>query len=194
MKIGPIIRKIKSWIAKQLVYISIALALIILAGGYFLFISKTVSEINRIGTADIKVKQQELASRQSSIRKFQALEKQYQALNSDQMERLASMLPSGQDIPYLVIKLKKFVEDNNLILNSIDVGPLGSGSANNTATSGAGVKKLTISLSINGIDSYNSLKSFLDQLSTNQPLLELTSLSYSPEAESYSLNLSSYYK
>ena len=111
------------------------------------------------------------------------------------LKQLEYVLPHQSEIPYLVIEIKNFIKDNDLILKNIDVGSLGAGPSTSEYTEiGAGIKKLPISLSLSGIDSYYKLKTFLDNLSVNLPLLELNSLSYSPITDSYNLNLITYYQ
>ena len=95
----------------------------------------------------------------------------------------------------MIIELDRFITENELVLNSLDIGPL---SGQNDTQEGAmidnAVKELNISLSIAGIESYFELKNFLQIMSEQLPLIELSSINYSDELSSYSLNLTTYYQ
>jgi len=197
MRFDSISRKIKLIFTKYYAVVLVIFVLIILLAGYLLFIKNIVSEIKDIGLVDIKNKQAELAVSKETLSRLQELKKRYDEVTSDELDQLAGFLPGQDDIPYLVIKLKKFIEDTGLTLDALDVGPLTTRQTEakqDQTVSEDTLNKLTISLSIHGLDSYAGLKVFLDELSKNQPFLELTSISYSPGQDSYSFNLATYYQ
>jgi len=192
----PIVkRKIFLAINKYFVLVIIALALIILAGGYFLLIKDKVAEINDIGAVDLTSKQNLLASRQQVKEKLEALNAKYGQITEDQLRQLDYILPHQSEIPYLVIEIQNFVKNSNLTLDAIDVGPLSINEAEgDEATAADNIRELNFTLTVSGFETYDSLKDFLDSLSTNLPLIELTSLVYTPEVDSYTLNLTTYYQ
>jgi Tfp pilus assembly protein PilO len=197
MRFDSLGRKSKLIFTKYYAVVLVIFVLVILLVGYLLFIKNTVSEIKNIGLVDIKNKQAELAASKETLLRLQALKNRYDEITADELAQLAGFLPGQEDIPYLVLKIKKFIEDTGLTLDSLDVGPLTTNmiqKKSDQAASEKSLNKLTISLSIHGLDSYAGLKTFLEELSRNQPLLELTSISYSPGKNSYSLNLSTYYQ
>ena len=192
-----IIRNSKSILIKYYIVILIVVSLIILGGGYFIFIKDEVNEIQKVGLVDLQSRLNKKDITEKTLVKLQKLNEDFNKLHDDQLQKLEKALPKKSEIPFLVIELQNFVKDNELILNSIDVGPLSTldeassvvnGIVNNTP------KELNITLNIGGVDSYFKLKSFLDSLSTQLPVIELTSLNYSPGGESYSLNLTTYYQ
>ncbi len=197
MRFDSLVRKVKLIFTKYYAVVLVIFVLIILLVGYLLFIKNTVSAIKNIGLVDIKNKQAELFASKETLLRLQALKNRYDEITADELDQLAAFLPGQEDIPYLVLKIKKFIEDMGLKLDSLDVGPLTTDmiqKKSDQASSEKSLNKLTISLSIRGLDSYAGLKTFLEELSGNQPLLELTSISYSPDKDSYSLNLSTYYQ
>jgi Tfp pilus assembly protein PilO len=197
MKFNSILHTTKLLFTKYFAVIMVLVIIVVLLSGYLLFIRQTVSEIQKIGVVDLKLKQDELATKQVTVKKLAALKERYQKLSSDELRQLDNFLPHQADIPYLIIEIKDFVQKNNLVLDDINAGPLGTlGTQTNTApaVSGKALKTLTITLSISGIDSYSGLKNFLDGLAEQQPLLELTSLSYVPSSDHYTLNLTTYYQ
>jgi Tfp pilus assembly protein PilO len=183
-------------ISKYYVVIVVLLVLFTLAAGYFFIIKDRVVKIQEVELVDLQSAIDALSGREDTLFELKQLHEKYSRITEDQILQLSYVLPQQSEIPYLVIEIKNFIKENDLLLNSIDVGSLKSSpiSAEATASDNFSVKELKISLSINGVDSYFKLKDFLDNLSTNLPLLELTSLVYSPGIDAYSLNLTTYYQ
>ena len=195
MKFSFLQRQLFFFINRYFIIIVICVFVVILGVGYLFFIKNTVTQIQEIGVVDLQVRDQELAAKQETLARLQRLNEKYTSLTHGDLAKLGDVLPSQSEIPSLVIEIKNFVESSGLILRDIDAGVLQALPAP-SATTAAGlvVKKLPITLSVSGVDNYSQLKSFLDKLSNNLPLLELTSLSYSPATDSYNLNLTSYYR
>ncbi|XOU94468.1 MAG: type 4a pilus biogenesis protein PilO [Candidatus Kerfeldbacteria bacterium] len=191
------IKRITSTIfVKYFIIILIVLSLIILGGGYYLFIQDKMTEIQKVGLVDLQSRLNKKDATDRTLVMLEMLNDDYNKLNEDQLQKLGSILPKKSEIPFLVIEIQNFIKDNELILGSIDVGPLSTleevstinGLSQNT------FEELNITLSISGIDSYSKLKDFLDSLSEQLPIIELTSLNYVPGNETYSLNLTTYYQ
>lgn len=177
---------------KYFVIIVVVIVLIVLGIGYIAFIKDKVSQIQKVGKVDYQLKEDERDRKEVIIEKLERLEKEYRKISISQIKELEDIIPTQVDIPELIIKLKQFVADNDLILTSIDIG--GAAAAETAKeSSSATIKSLNISLAISGIDSYNKFKSFLDSLEKNMPLLKMNSLTYNPKTDSYSLNLITYY-
>lgn len=191
---------LKSLFIKYYAVIIGLVVIIVLFGGYQLFIKDIFGQIQKLGSEGMKAKQQELSVKKETVIRWQALSDKYEQITSAEMKQLSSILPHEADIPYLVIELKNFIQKNKLVLDALDAGPLSVTTGGNAVVTtvppavAPTVKKLNISLSIHKLDSYAGLKTFLDELSKNLPVLELTSISYSPGSDSYSLNLTTYYQ
>ncbi len=196
MKWQSIKRILISFFIKYFIVILIVLSLIILVGGYFVFIKDKVNEIQKVGIIDKNSRENKLSSAKEVLIRLEQLNADYSKLHDDQLQKLENVLPKKSEIPFLVIELQNFIKENDLILNSIDVGPLSTvdevttvnGLSNNLP------KTLNITLTISGVETYFKLKSFLDSLSAQLPVIELTSLNYTPGNETYSLNLTTYYQ
>ncbi|MCH7492850.1 type 4a pilus biogenesis protein PilO [Patescibacteria group bacterium] len=171
--------------------IVIVMVLIILGSGYYIFIKERVADIQEIGVVDLSSRLAILDSRQRTLQSLDDLNKKYESVTSDQLKQLQYVLPQKSEIPQLMIELKNFVESNQLNLAKLESGPLTVDGSEGTDQS---IKSLNITMSISGINSYFLMKDFLDKLSGNLPLLELTSLSYSPGTQNYSLNLTLFYQ
>jgi Tfp pilus assembly protein PilO len=190
---GKLTKGIKSAINRYYVAIVIALVLIVLSGGYWFFVKNTVDKIRVVGVTDIENKQLTIDQQQRSLEKLKKLKNQYEALDYVKLTQIQSILPHEAELPYVVMKLKKLVTDNGLVLESVDSGAFTATAASPAATTAA-VKKLNLTVSFSGIESYAGLKSFLDQLSGSIPLFELNALSYLPGTSAYTLNLTTYYQ
>ncbi len=196
MNLSFLKRKLIFLISKYYVAIVILLVLFTLAAGYFFIIKDQVAEIQEVELVDLQSAMDALSGKKDTLFELEQLYEKYSRITEDQVLQLSHVLPLQSEIPYLVIEIQDFIKENYLLLNSIDVGSLKSSgiSAESITTDNLSVKELKISLSINGVDSYFKLKDFLDNLSANLPLLELTSLVYSPGTDAYSLNLTTYYQ
>jgi len=193
MKLSKISKKLFSLFSKYFIIIIVVLIIIVLGAGYIFVIKDTVQQIKEVGGVDYKIKEDEKIRKEGIRTKLEKLEEDYKTVSQRQIDELDEVLTSHVAIPDLVIKLKKFVEDNGLVLNSIDViGGTSSGISNVDETQMI-VKQLTLSISIQGIDSYSKFKSFLDSMETSMPLLKMNSLVYNPASSSYTLNLITYY-
>ncbi len=193
MEKGKILKSVLAFINRYYIGIVIALVLVILAGGYWFFVKQTVDKIRVVGVADIENKQQIIDQQQRALDKLKNLKKQYEALDYSQLKHIQSVLPHEADLPYVIMKLKQLITDNGLELVTIDSGAFSS----TNASAGAAVpviRKLNITVSFDGLESYAGLKNFLDQLSNSVPFFELNSLSYLPGSSAYTLNLTTYYQ
>lgn len=184
-------RRFKYIFSRYYMMIVIVMVLIILGSGYYIFIKERVADIQEIGVVDLSSRLAILDSRQRTLQSLDDLNKKYESVTSDQLKQLQYVLPQKSEIPQLMIELKNFVESNQLNLAKLESGPLTVDGSEGTDQS---IKSLNITMSISGINSYFLMKDFLDKLSGNLPLLELTSLSYSPGTQNYSLNLTLFYQ
>lgn len=187
-------KKILSIFNKYFYVILGVIVLIVLASGYYLFIQNKVAEIQQVGTVDLESKQNTQAIISSNLTKLIELNDLHSQIQAGSLDKLSKILPSQSDLPFLMIELEEFVDNNELSLTTLDIGPLtGNGSEDDAAVTGA-VKELNITLGISGIESYFQLKNFLQVMSEQLPLMELSSLNYNDESESYNLNLTTYYQ
>ena len=184
-------RRFKYIFSRYYMMIVIVMVLIILGSGYYIFIKERVADIQEIGVVDLSSRLAILDSRQRTLQSLDDLNKKYESVTSDQLKQLQYVLPQKSEIPQLMIELKNFVESNQLNLAKLESGQLSVDGSEGTDQS---IKSLNITMSISGINSYFLMKDFLDKLSGNLQLLELTSLSYSPGTQNYSLNLTLFYQ
>ncbi len=194
MKFKASAEKLIQLFDKLFIYFLIAIILIILGIGYMVFIQEKVAEIQKVGTVDLDSKINVQNSAQRNLNLLQDLSEKYNKVSQEELLKLAKVLPRESELPFLSIELDKFVTENGLILNSIDIGAFSGSSVSLAYSDTAPIKELNISLSIEGIESYLQLKSFLQAMSEELPLIELSSLTYNDELTTYNLNLTTYYQ
>lgn len=194
MKLSFIQKQLNFLVGKYFIFLVILVFLVILGIGYLIFIKQLVTEIQEIGVVDLQSREQRLESRLESLSRLKKLNEKYIQLNAEQLSQLEYVIPDRSEIPFLVIEIKNFLEENDLAVIDIDVGAITAVSSTDAVGTPVTINQLPIVLGISGLDSYSKLKDFLDKLSLNLPLLELNSLTYSPLADTYSLNLTTYYQ
>lgn len=195
MKLKLLKRRIAFIFSHYFLFVVIGFIAVILGLGYLLFVQRIVTDIQEAGVVDLNTQLQALDQRRVTLERLEDLETRYRAITHSQISQLQSVLPAEKEIPQIMIELKNFVADQELSLFTLDSGPL---SLPDESAVGAPtvqtIRTLNISLSVGNLTSYTKVKSFLDAISRQLPLLELTSLSYDPNQSTYSLNLTLYYQ
>ncbi len=194
MKFASVKTSISLFFNKYFIAVLIGVGILVLAAGYFIFISGIMADIQQAGSSDLEGRHQVLNAKQRTLRKLESLEQRHKQVTAAEVERLEKFLPMEDDIPLVMIEIKEFIEQNDLTVASLESGPLITGSDSVAAEADQGIQALNITVAISGIDSYVKLKDFLDQMSTTLPILELKSLAYVPGTDTYSLNLTTYYQ
>lgn len=188
-------------------YVVILVIIIVVALGYFFVLGPKYTILKEMGILNYGAKVQELDSKKQDLEKLRELKETYSQLNKAQIENLELILPSQEDIPSLFSQFESLALANGLVLNNISItkaeaapaetekeGQLGLGGEETTpAETTQGVLTLNVALSFQVGGGYDNLKNFLDILENNMRIVDLTSLSYTPETEAYSINLKTYY-
>ncbi|MBI5037314.1 MAG: hypothetical protein HZC01_01200 [Candidatus Kerfeldbacteria bacterium] len=193
MKSKLLKRRIAYIFSRYFIFVVIGCVVLILGLGYLFFVQRIVTDIQEAGVVDLNTQLEALNQRRITLERLEDLETRYRAVTHAQIAQLQSVLPHESEIPQIMIELKDFVADNELSLVSIDSGPLSIPDGSKKAAKAA-IKTLNISLGVQNVTSYSKMKSFLDAVSTQLPLLELTSLAYDPDQTNYTLNLTLYYQ
>lgn len=177
------------------VLLVLCLVIIISASTAFLLWPK-YKEIKEQQILSYDQKKQELAQKQLELAALQKLDEQLAQISDEEVERLNSFLPRGINNPAIFRQLERIGQERNLVITMISMtegGGAGFGSAVSAAPTSDKLKTLTISVSFSGDQDYEKLKKLLATIENNLMILDLTSLSYSPEQRGYSLNLRTYY-
>lgn len=174
----------------------IAIIFIALAG--LVFYIFTIPYLN-----DIKAAKTELAAFNDALKnskKIQArrdeLLQTYNAIPSDTLDKLKKLLPSSVSGIKFIVEVEDMVKRHGLILKTIDIvepkkDDKGVQAAEVTTPYGV----VPVAISVSG--SYSSFLSFLEDMTKNLRLVDITNLSFtSGEVDSYQFNIkaSTYYQ
>ncbi|MBU2229331.1 type 4a pilus biogenesis protein PilO [Patescibacteria group bacterium] len=199
--------KVFSFIVKYFRFILGAVVVLLLVLSTYLIILPKYKQIADEGYLDYEQKQQTLEAKKNELRELQKLQEELSQITTVEMERLERILPSSKDIPDIFLQMESLARESGLTVSRVSIAET-SGRSSNSNSSAAknsetnvnqagGIQTITISLSVEGNTTYDSLKILLDNIEDNMRIVDLDSLSYSPpETEgdsSFSVNLATYY-
>jgi Tfp pilus assembly protein PilO len=153
---------------------------------------------------EIETQKQVLLDDQDFLATVKELSQAYRA-NRENIDKIDLILPTKEDIPNLIVQVESLVFEQGLILDKLEVATPTeqTGTINpedvrvKKETSTAKYQTLTISLGFTG--DYSALKNFLKATEENMRLIDIDSISVSPESESigifkFDLSLKTYYQ
>lgn len=124
---------------------------------------------------------------------------QFYKENQEDLEKANYILPSGQDLPNLIVGLENMAFGSGLILEGVDFSTSEqSGELLEGQVKKKDYKILDISLKVTG--DYLSFESFLKKLGENIRLIDITSLTFSkqegesPQFFNFNLQIKTYYQ
>lgn len=181
---------------------------------YFLLLPK-YKEIREEGGLDYEAKVKTLEAKKNELEQLKDLQKELAKISKGEMEKLEKILPSSQALPDIFLQMENLAKESGLKVTRVSIsegeGEV-SGSENGgseaakeskkknktTTTQMSNIGNVSVSLSVEGSGSYESLKVFLDNIEDNLRIVDVNSLSYSPsvtpdQPTSYTINLITYY-
>lgn len=163
----------------------VALAVILVAViGWFLVIGPAYSEYSAI---NLEPKQQEQEQLQDALDKFNQIVKDWDAVSEQDKKRLTYFLPTEQDIPGLIAILDETAQQSGFMASKVTLTYV-----DQPVFPNSDIYPILLSASIQG-GGYRELKNFINKIETNLRLMDLNSLSFQTEGESYLINLAAYY-
>lgn len=124
---------------------------------------------------EIKRQEQLLKDKQEVIAKANQLKEDYDTYK-DELKKVSYALPSGKEIPNLIVQLEALVSENGLVLESLNFVEEAKKTKGETELS-MPYKSLGVSLST--IGTYESFESFLKALELNIRLMDIKLISFS---------------
>ncbi|RJO59358.1 hypothetical protein C4546_02565 [Candidatus Parcubacteria bacterium] len=200
MKFNP--AKILNFFSQHLFGLGIALGVAILFLGFVWFVIPQYREAKELGGLNYTQKQNQLEADQAYSEKLKALRQDLNSIPQENIDRIALVIPKGKDVPGIFKQMEKFADAVNMSLMSVAVSDGGvittaSPSESVAAASGPQIRTLSIAVTLGGSLNYPRMKGFLSTLSKQAPILDLTSITYSPSTSaaptSYSFSFRSYY-
>ncbi|MFH0819987.1 MAG: hypothetical protein V1892_03070 [bacterium] len=198
-------------------YLIIFLIIVIigLIGYYYLFLPK-IEQIRELQDVDFSAKQTDFSKKSEHLKKVEALQKNYQTINADDLEKIKQVIPEGPDLSGLFVQLQSLGREFDLQLISVAVTEEKSNQGKGTVKEGISfnlpgqeapsqalsglnnVKKLNINLQYQGLGNYASFKSFLLGFENHIRLFDINNLSFTlaktgEKSGMINLNFTTYY-
>ncbi|MBT5337932.1 type 4a pilus biogenesis protein PilO [Candidatus Falkowbacteria bacterium] len=155
-------------------------------GGYWLY---KVNIVEWQGL--IEKKQQTLDIKEQELNQLKSIKVSYEDLE-DSSKKILQVLPDERDLPSVFVQLEALAYKHNLFLSTVDIAAEQSTGEEKRKKDKVELHKLVINLSLSGGD-YFTLKNFLNDVENNLRLLDIRSIVYSPEGNTYNISMNTYY-
>jgi Tfp pilus assembly protein PilO len=134
---------------------------------------------------EVETQQQRLSEKQLFLEKVDKLKKRYQD-NEENLTKVNYILPSGKDVPNLIVQFEALALESGMILDSIQFlenDELNQSRAAQARAAGETTSKdymiLTAELKLSG--SYFAFKNFLKLIENNIRLIDISSVAFNTE-------------
>jgi len=129
--------------------------------------------------------------------------KQVYEARKDEINKVYYILPSGSDIPNLIVQLEALASENGLILDKMNfikktlIKKIATEETATTPESEPQKEYKTLGVTLSLVGNYNSFKSFLEALELNMRLMDIKSITFSGQKEAvgftFNIELEAYY-
>ena len=186
--------KLNKFLNEYYKYLAIATSALVIIISFFLLLFPQYQKIKNEGLLEHQEAILALEDRQQYLENVKQMKVKYEVLNYRAWQSLDIILPQKDDIYLLFAQMESFAKENNLILSSININD-SSATAQPVAdtTAPKEIQEVSVVVNVSGIESYEDFKTFLDRLERNIRILDIDSISYSPDATAYTLTMTTYY-
>lgn len=170
----------------------------ILGVGFFVVMYPLWLDIQATGVFQYSQLVTTQAARQTELDQLKLMSDRLQQLNRSQLLYVEDALPATLKPAELMEQVSNTFLSEGLLVTSIDVvqsetaGTSESTDSEVTDLDLPGVQEIQLTINITGDTSYEGLKSFLDTIHESNPILELSSIAFSNERQSFSVVLTTY--
>jgi hypothetical protein len=192
----PIIR----FFQRHLVVIGMVIGIILFIIGLIVIIIPQYQNIQKVGGLNYNQKQAQLEVAKQNLESLRQLRDSLNQVSPEDLERVYLIIPKGKDIPGIFNQMQLFANEAkmNLLSVAVDEGTSISMAAPTTsATTLSNVKQISVSVVLGGTLNYEATKNFLNVVSRQAPILDLTAITYTPNSSatvsSYKFTFRSYY-
>ena len=178
--------KINKFFSDYFNWLVFGIVLIILLFGFFLVLKpvydqgmSVISILNQRDVVNFENKKQEL----NSIKELLA---SYNEISDKYKDKIESIAPVRKNKEEIFSEINHLAYQNGLLLQGISL------SESEGPSIVPGVETITVNFSVRGTD-YEAFKNFLSAMENNLPLLDVLSLSFSPDGKTSSFVVDTYY-
>lgn len=150
---------------------------------------------------EIKAQKQAFIEKQELVSKIESLKEVYE-MHGEELKKINYILPSGEDVPNLIIQLEALALEGGLVLEDIGFSVYSEESA--TKTRGAAQEEKIVKdyqallINLKLIGGYSAFKNFLKAVEENIRLMDIISVNFSTTSKEmtsffeFNLNLKTY--
>lgn len=178
----------KQKMSREFKLISFLAVLIILILSFLFVLKPEYNKIVKI-RQEFKTKQEEFANQKNYFDDIKKLISNYQKITSADIEKINNVLPQKKDIAGLFVQMEAIAKESGLNLLGLDIAER----KEPPELEKLKIRELDIALNLSGGD-YFAFKKFINAVESNLRIMDITSINFSPEAETYALDLKTYYK
>ncbi len=209
-KIEDIKKKINVMLINYFYWFIVLCVLLIFVAGYLLLIEPKYKEVIQIVDSSRKEEEIIYLDKSRYLQELNNLIEVYEDINQSDKDKVKLLLPELKVPEELLTQLSGIFSQNGLLSTglSLSIQSEKDTAANETSTARRrrqtsaqqeikdstpeGIGKASVSTTIVGVD-YAGLKNLLNILENSLRLIDVTSLSFSPQSESVSLNFNTYF-
>lgn len=175
--------------------IVILILILVFIGIVFLLVLPAYNKLTLLNR-EIKWQEHLLEDKEAVIAKTEQLKQDYE-IHKDELKKASYALPSGKEIPNLIVQLEALASENGLVLESLNFLEEAKTKSKEAQTPKP-YKNLEVSLQAAG--TYESLENFLRALELNIRLMDIKSIDFSSKQSEieglfiFNINLIVYYQ
>ena len=157
-----------------------------------------ITNIQDLRSILIPSKQNLVKVKNGYLQSLKSSEVDYNKIGSEEITKVFEALPDKIDIPSMLVELEALAKSNDMTMMAVDVATedvnlLETDISEIVKQKTTGTVKLArISLSLSG-DNYEDLKKYLNDIEYNLRIMDVQSITFSPDFQSIALNLRTYY-
>ena len=189
---------INVFLSRYFRYLSIIIALLVMAGAYFYLLkpkyNKILLEIDNTKNTQ-EAEREDLDQYYNKLLDYIA---EYKKIKKADIEKISKLAPMDADYGKLFTDFEAIIKEQGFILNSLSINPdvkavknKASGKEKSSVLPSV-IGRIKISADISGVD-YESLKHLLGVIENNLRLMDVNSLNWSPDNASANLEITTYY-
>jgi hypothetical protein len=174
-------------------------AVIFIAGFFFLLLPKYQQTVNYLRVFN-KQQLSDNSAKQDELNKIQQLIASYNSIDKSSIDKVNAIAPIGHNQEELFTEFNHLIASYQLFLNSISISVSDGYTDKNLmpitpadAAIAAGLRTAHVSISINGLTSYDSFKGFLTAMENNLHLMDILNVTYGANSRGLELSIDTYY-
>lgn len=193
-----------SFVDKNFSYLVAACIVVVVFLFTYFLIVPTWKEIRDVSVLELEQKQDRLTEMQKFLSELKTMRDKYTQIDYNDIQRLETVLPKGFNKQKLFLQLEELVTQKGLTVSSIafiehlaaassSTSRRNSQTVTDSSASTGGVEQVDISLTVQGVSTYDSFKEFLTSIESFGPMLTLASVDYPVSSTALSITLTTYY-